>query len=220
MSTSHDHVGVRARPPPGSLASLSARSPNDDPRMAGTTVAMDGAAASSRRPTGPGPSRSTSALDGERRQTRRRGFPTPQGGPGRAHADAQPLEQRTYVAPERQTLGDSSPRPGCPRSSTPLSRGPSSPTGATSGCTSRSTALGRRRLQQVEPADLNALTPRSFTAMPSTARCRPRSVVYVATILHRAFRDAVRWQLSSATPPTPPTRPGPGPKPEMQTWSG
>ncbi len=46
----------------------------------------------------------------------------------------------------------------------------------------------------------------------------PRSVAYVATILHRALRDAVRWNAMVRNPADAADPPRPTSKPEMTTW--
>ena len=51
--------------------------------------------------------------------------------------------------------------------------------------------IGHRQLQQVEPADLNGLYATLMRGDDEHRQLSARSVAYVATILHRAFRDAL-----------------------------
>jgi integrase len=79
-------------------------------------------------------------------------------------------------------------------------------------------AIGRRRLQQLGPADLNALYALLLAGDEEHRPLSPRSVAYVATILHRALRDAVRWHAIVRNPADAADPPRPSSKPEMNTW--
>ena len=81
-------------------------------------------------------------------------------------------------------------------------------------------AIGHRQLQRVDRADLNGLYATLMRRDQEHHPLSARSVAYVATILHRAFRDAVRWQALVGNPADAANPPRPGARPEMQTWTG
>ena len=78
-------------------------------------------------------------------------------------------------------------------------------------------AIGRRRLQQLGPADLNALYALLLAGDDEHRPLSPRSVAYIATILHRALRDAVRWHAIVRNPADAADPPRPSGKPEMNS---
>jgi integrase len=83
--------------------------------------------------------------------------------------------------------------------------------------------IGTLTLQKVDAGTLNALYAR-LLENGSKHRGRglsARSVRYVHTILHRAFKDAVRWGRLARNPAdaADPPRASASPRPEMMTWA-
>ena len=78
--------------------------------------------------------------------------------------------------------------------------------------------LGALNMTAVDAGVLNGLHARLLASGNKTNRpgaapgLSPRTVRYIHTIVHRMFKDAVRWGASSATRPTQPTHPGPRPR--------
>jgi len=129
----------------------------------------------------------------------------------------------TYVEPSRQTLADyltdwlaaiePTVRPATHHSYARNLRLHVAPT------------LGTVPLRKVDAGQLNAL----YAALLVTGRrshpgggLSPRTVRYVHTILHRAFRDAVRWGRLTRNPAdaADPPRAGASTRPVMTTWTG
>jgi integrase len=76
-------------------------------------------------------------------------------------------------------------------------------------------------LQQVAAPMLNAMYA-DLLAGGTRRALSPRTVAYVHTILHRAFRDAVRWNLIVRNPAdlADPPRARPGQRAPARTWTG
>jgi integrase len=123
------------------------------------------------------------------------------------------LERGVYVAPSRQTLADFLERAWLP-AIVPTIRA------ATWDSYSRVLRLhviplgvGRVPIQDVDGPRLNALYGELLRPKPHGHGLSPRSVQYVHVILHRAFRDAIRWDrvyrnpCDAADPPRGLTRP-------------
>jgi integrase len=88
-------------------------------------------------------------------------------------------------------------------------------------------AIGHVRLQAVDAPMLNRLYQELATSGRKDAKdggLSPRTVRYIATIIHRVLRDALAWQYvvrnvgDSAKPPS--ARQAREATPEMATWSG
>lgn len=69
----------------------------------------------------------------------------------------------------------------------------------------------------MDPTELNALYAALLAGDDEHRALGPRSVTYVATILHPAFRDAIRWQALIRNPTDPADPPRPSARKEMQT---
>ena len=156
-----------------------------------------------------------------REQTRRRGFGTRRAAQSALTRTLRDLTDQTYVAPARQTLGDyltatwlpaisATVRPSTLDSYTRNIRIHVSPKAAASVA-----------LQQVAAPMLNALYA-DLLAGGTRRALSPRTVAYVHTILHRAFRDAVRWNLIVRNPAdlADPPRARPGQRAPARTWTG
>lgn len=84
-------------------------------------------------------------------------------------------------------------------------------------------ALGTKRLQQVTPADLNAL----YASLLKDGRehgdggLAPSTVRRIHAVTHRAFRDAAKWGFTVRNPVdlADPPRRSAAATPEMQTWT-
>ncbi len=157
---------------------------------------------------------------GERKQARRRGFPTRKAAQAELTRVLGSLEQRTYVAPKRQTLATFLTETWLPAVEHTIKPGTFESYRRNVRLHVAGRPIGRRQLQQVEPSDLNALYAALLAGDPEHRPLSARSVAYIATILHRAFRDAVRWQALVRNPADSADPPRPGSRPEMQTWSG
>jgi integrase len=157
---------------------------------------------------------------GERRQTRRRGFATRKAAQAELTRILTSLEQRTYVAPKRQTVAVFLAETWLPAIEHTIKP-------ATFESYRRNVRLhvagrpvGRRQLQDLTPSDLNALYGQLLAGDNEHRKLSARSVAYIATILHRAFRDAVRWQAIVRNPAEAADPPRPSTRTEMRTWSG
>jgi len=157
---------------------------------------------------------------GERKQTRRRGFATRKAAQAELTRILTSLEQRTFVAPKRQTVAVFLTETWLPAIEHTVKP-------ATYESYRRNVRLhvagrpiGRRQLQDLTPADLNALYGQLLAGNDEHRKLSPRSVRYIATILHRAFRDAVRWQAIVRNPAEAADPPRPSTRLEMRTWSG
>lgn len=159
-------------------------------------------------------------INGERKQTRRRGFPTQKTAQAELTRVLGSLEQQSYVPPKRQTLGVFLTDIWLPSIEHTVKPGTFESYRRNVRLHIAGRAIGHRQLQQVEPADLNGLYATLMRGDEEHRRLSARSVAYVATILHRAFRDAVRWQALVRNPADAADPPRPGARPEMQTWTG
>jgi len=156
-----------------------------------------------------------------REQTRRRGFGTRRAAQAALTRTLRDLTDQTYVAPARQTLGDylvsiwlpaitATVRPSTLDSYSRNIRIHVSPK-----------TVASISLQQVAAPMLNALYA-DLLAGTTRRALSPRTVAYVHTILHRAFRDAVRWNLIVRNPAdqADPPRARPGQQSPARTWTG
>ena len=158
---------------------------------------------------------------GRRRQTRRRGFVSQRAAQAALNKVLQDLAHRTYVAPSRQTLGAFLTDDWLPAMETTIRP-------STFDSYSRNVRnhvakhpVGDLPLQKVDAAALNRLYADLLAGRTSRRPFAPRSVAYIHVILHRAFRDAVRWDRlvrnpsDSADPP----KPGRAHRSTMRTWA-
>ena len=157
---------------------------------------------------------------GERKQTRRRGFPTKRAAQAELTRILGALEQRQYVAPKRQTVGQFLTDTWLPAIQHTIKPGTFESYARNVRLHVAGRPIGRRQLQQLDPADINALYGQLLAVDAEHRPLSPRSVAYIATILHRAFRDAIRWQALVRNPCESADPPRPSAKPEMQTWTG
>lgn len=158
--------------------------------------------------------------EGERKQTRRRGFATRKAAQAELTRILGSLEQRQYVAPKRQTLGAFLTETWLPAIEHTIKPGTFESYRRNVRLHVAARPIGRRQLQQVDPSDLNALYASLMAGDTEHRPLSARSVRYIATILHRAFRDAVRWQALVRNPADSADPPRPTVRPEMKTWTG
>jgi integrase len=157
--------------------------------------------------------------EGQRKQTRRRGFPTRRAAQSELTRLLGSLEQRQYVAPKRQTLSTFLVETWLPAIEHTIKPGTFESYRRNVRLHVAERPIGRRQLQQVEPSDLNALYALLLAGDADHKPLSARSVRYIATVIHRALRGAVRWQAIIRNPADfadPPKSTAP---PEMKTWS-
>lgn len=156
----------------------------------------------------------------KRKQTRRRGAKTRREAQTWLTEILGDLGKQTYVAPQRQTLAVFLTDTWLPAIQHTIKPGTFESYRRNVRLHVAGRGIGRVQLQQVEPSHLNALYALLLTGDTEHRPLSPRSVAYIATILHRAFRDAVKWQALVRNPADQADPPRPSSKPEMATWSG
>jgi len=162
-------------------------------------------------------------VDGARRQTRRRGFSTRREAQTALNRTLQELATQSYVPPSRQTLGAFLAADWLPAIEATVRASTFDSYARNMRLHVGARFIGALPLQGVDAAALNRLYALLLT--PSVGGGRPlsaRSVTYVHTILHRAFRDAIRWDrlvrnpCESADPP----KVLKAHRSTLRTWSG
>lgn len=128
------------------------------------------------------------------------------------------LEQRTYVAPKRQTVGHFLTETWLPAVEATVKPGTFASYARTMRLHVVERPIGRRQLQHVTGSDLNALYAQLLTGDAEHRPLSARSAQYVSAILHRAFRDAIRWQAIVRNPVESSDPPRPSAKREMLVW--
>jgi integrase len=134
-----------------------------------------------------------------RRQTRRRGFATRRAAQAALTKTLRDLSEQTYVAPRRQSLGEF-----LQLTWLPAIRSTVRPSTYDSYARNIRIHVSTKPIaavpaQRVQAPMLNALYA-ELLAGEHRRPLSPRTVVYIHTILHRAFRDAVRWNLLARNP--------------------
>jgi integrase len=157
---------------------------------------------------------------GERKQTRRRGFATRKRAQAELTRILTSLEQRTYVAPNPQTAAVFLTETWLPAIEHTIKPATFYSYRRNLRLHVSARAFGRRQLQDVTPADLNALCGLLLAGDGMHRALSPRSVRYVHTIVHRALKDAVKWQAIVRNPAEAADPPRGSSSPEMRTWSG
>lgn len=156
-----------------------------------------------------------------REQTRRRGFPTRREAQAALTRTIRDLTDRTYVAPARQTLGDYLTTTWLPAITATVRPSTLDSYSRNIRINVATKAVASVPLQQVAAPMLNALYA-DLLAGTTRRALSPRTVAYVHTILHRAFRDAVRWNLIVRNPAdqADPPRARPSERVRARTWTG
>ena len=156
---------------------------------------------------------------GVRRQTRLRGFPTRRAAQTALTQVLTSLADNAFVPPQRQTLANFLTSTWLPAVEHTIKPATFESYRRNVRLHAGDRPIGLRKLQQVEPSDLNALYALLLAGDAEHKPLSTRSVAYVATILHRAFRDAVRWQLLVRNPADAADPPRPSAPPQMRTWT-
>jgi integrase len=151
---------------------------------------------------------------GRRKQARRRGFATKREAQAELNRLRTSIAQHTFVAPAKQTCGEF------------LDEWLAAIEHTVEASTLSSyrrnmrvhvkPAIGGVQLQKLDPAHLNRLYGQL------SQRLSVRTVRYVHSIVHRAFRDAVKWGRIVRNPAdaADPPRARDARPPEMRTWTG
>jgi integrase len=155
----------------------------------------------------------------ERRQTRRRGFPTKKAAQSALTGILSALEDQVYVAPKRQTLADFLTTSWLPAIEHTIKPGTFESYRRNIRVHVETRPIGRVELQKVDARHLNAFYAQMLAGDEMHRKLSARSVSYIATILHRAFRDAIRWQAIVRNPADSADPPKSQAKPEMHIWS-
>lgn len=156
--------------------------------------------------------------DGERKQTRRRGFKSRREAQAELTRILGSLERRTYVAPQRQRVAEFLTEMWLPAIEHTVKPATFESYRRNMRLHVAGRPIGRRQMQQLDGGDLNALYGQLLTGDAEHRPLSPRSVAYVSTILHRTFRDAIKWSVLVRNPVEASDPPRPSSKPEMQTW--
>ncbi|HUR23471.1 MAG TPA: tyrosine-type recombinase/integrase [Acidimicrobiales bacterium] len=162
--------------------------------------------------------------DGRRRQARRRGFASKREAQAELDAMRMQVRERTYVAPKRQSFGAFVTDDWLPAVAVKLEP-------STLESYSRNLALhvvpviGGVQLHDLGGDHLNRL----YATLLASGRkdnkpggLSPRTVRYVATIVHAALKDAVRWKRITTNPAddADPPSASAAKAPEMKVWTG
>lgn len=155
----------------------------------------------------------------KRKQTRGRGFPTRKAAQAKLTDVLTQLQRQEYVAPKRQTVAAFLTETWLPAIEHTIKPATFESYRRNIRLHVAGRPIGHRQLQQLEPSDLNALYAALLRGDDEHRPLSPRSVAYIATILHRALKDAVRWQALVRNPVEASDPPRPSAKPEMRTWT-
>jgi len=158
---------------------------------------------------------------GRRRQTRRRGFPSQRAAQAELNKILRDLAQQTYVPPSRQTLGRFLTDEWLPAIRATIRPSTFDSYARNIRLHVAAHPVGDWPLQKVDAGALNRLYADLLAGRTSRRPLAPRSVAYVHVILHRAFRDAVRWDRLVRNPSdaADPPKPGRTHRSTMRTWS-
>jgi len=154
----------------------------------------------------------------ERKQTRRRGFKSRREAQTELTRILGSLEQRTYVAPKRQTLAAFLTDTWLPAIEHTIKPGTFESYRRNMRLHVAGRPIGRRQLQDIDGATLNGLYGLLLAGDGDHQPLSARSVRYISTILHRAFRDAMRWQAIPRNPVDAADPPRQADRVEMATW--
>lgn len=155
----------------------------------------------------------------KRKQTRRRGFKTRRDAIAEMNKVLATLQAQTYVAPQSQTLAqflEETWFPAIEHTVKPLTF-----QGYQRAMKHHviTRPLGARPLQKIDGPTLNAHYSRLMAGDDKHSAIGPTTVRAVATILHRVYKDAMRWQAVSRNPVEASDPPKPAERVEMKTWT-
>lgn len=157
---------------------------------------------------------------GHRRQTRRRGFATRRAAQSALTATLTNLETKTYVAPTRQLLRAYLEEEWLPAVKVTVRPSTYDSYMRLIRLHVAEEPIARRALQDIDGPHLNALYARLLTPKPEGHGLGPRTVQYVHVVLHRAFRDAIRWGRVARNPCDLADPPRSVARPRTRTWTG
>lgn len=155
----------------------------------------------------------------KRRQTRRRGFATKKAAQAELTRVLGTLEQQTYVAPARQTVAEFLTETWLPAIEHTVRPSTFESYRRNVRLHIAGRPIGHRQLQQVDGASLNALYGMLLAGDTNHRALSATSVRYVSTILHRAFRDAIKWQAIQRNPVEQSDPPAPNNGSSMTIWT-
>lgn len=161
----------------------------------------------------------TKDQEGRRRQTRRRGFSTRRAAQAELTRVLTSIADNAYVAPQVGTLAAFLTETWLPAVERTVKPSTFESYRRNVRLHAAGRGIGRRKLQDVDPTDLNGLYSELLAGDSEHRALSNRSVAYVASILHRALRDAVRWQLIVRNPADAADPPRVTARPTMTTWS-
>jgi integrase len=157
----------------------------------------------------------------QRKQVQKRGFPTRKAAQAALTQLLEEVRQRTWVAPSRQTLKEFVENTWLP--AIEITIRPSTYDSYRRNLRLHVSAMpiGGVQLQEVEPSMLNRLYAQLIAGDDQHRRLSARSVSYVHVILHRVFRDAMKWSLLMRNPAdaADPPRARPHESGAMRTWT-
>jgi integrase len=156
----------------------------------------------------------------KREQTRRRGYATRRAAQAALTRTLRDLADRTYVAPARQTFSDYLNATWLPAITSTVRASTLDSYARNIRIHVAPKSIATVPLQQLEAPALNALYA-DLLAGTSRRALSPRSVAYIHTILHRALRDAVRWNLIVRNPAgmADPPKARPSDRVSARTWT-
>lgn len=155
----------------------------------------------------------------KRKQTRRRGFKTRREAQAELTRVLGSLEKQEYIAPQNQTLGEFLETTWLPAAEHTVK--PLTFQGYRRALRLHviSRPISAMKLQQIDGPTLNLLYGQLLAGEGMKSPLGVKSVRNIATILHRAFRDAMRWQAVARNPVDASDPPRPDHRSEMQTWT-
>lgn len=157
----------------------------------------------------------------KRKQTRRRGFKTRREALGELNRVLATLDTQSYVAPAKQTLAEYLRETWLPGIEHTIRPSTFESYGRLLRLHVIALPVAHKQLQAVDGSDLNRLYAYLLAGDEATGR-KPlsrKTVRYVRAVLHRAYRDAVRWNLVHRNPVDASDPPAPAPRQEMLTWT-
>lgn len=136
----------------------------------------------------------------KRKQTRRRGFKTRREATVALNGLLHELDKHVYVAPQNQTLAEFILETWLPAAQPTIKQTTYEGYRRALRRHVVERPIGLRRLQQVDGPSLNKLYQLLLTGDATHEPISPKTARGVAAILHRVYKDAMRWQIVSRNP--------------------
>lgn len=155
----------------------------------------------------------------KRKQTRRRGFATRREAQAELTRTLTRLDEHTYVAPQQQTLAEFIEHTWLPAAEHTIKR--TTFDGYRRALRRHVIArpIGGMKLQQVDGPALNALYRVLLAGDADHPALGHTSVHGIATLLHRVFKDAMKWQVVQRNPVDASDPPKKQSQLDMRTWT-